>query len=101
MTIRAAAKKHGAIGARIIVASVGKEGGPLIDHVIEERILEAHNELQAVAPRIGEILFKAWVKDEAERCGVKLTAIYNRVARGKYPKLKMRRVNPRLIYVKP
>ena len=33
------------------------------------------------------------------RCAVGINAIYNRFNRGKYPDLKLRRVNPRVVFV--
>lgn len=46
-----------------------------------------------------EITLKAWVYTEAEREGVKPTTIYNRISRGKYPALRLRRVNHAVIFV--
>lgn len=46
-----------------------------------------------------EIPLKVWVLDEAERQGVTASAVYNRLARGKYDALPLRRVNARVVYV--
>lgn len=46
-----------------------------------------------------KLRLKTWAVDEAERCHVKLPAIYARVARGRYPRLVLERVNARVIFV--
>jgi hypothetical protein len=43
--------------------------------------------------------FKQWVLEEAELCGVRDTAIYSRVVKGKYPKLQRHSINQRVINV--
>jgi hypothetical protein len=45
------------------------------------------------------IPFKQWCMEEAIRGGVALNTVYNRVLRGCYPGLKVRRVNKRVVYV--
>lgn len=52
------------------------------------------------APLRGEMLLKHFVGQEATRCGVSVTAIYNRFERGKYPGLKSRKVNGRVVFVR-
>lgn len=47
-----------------------------------------------------EISMKQFVAKEAERLGVKSPAIFMRIKRGKYPDLKIRRVNARVVYVR-
>jgi hypothetical protein len=47
-----------------------------------------------------EITFKQWVYAEAAAEGVSAAAIYNRFNLGKYPRLKLRRVNKRVVFVK-
>ena len=47
-----------------------------------------------------EISLKQWVHDEAERTGLKPASIYNRLNKGKYPGLKLRKVNKRIIWVR-
>ena len=42
---------------------------------------------------------KQWRMEEAERCGVTDTAIAQRLGTGWYPKLKIRRVNQRVVFV--
>lgn len=51
------------------------------------------------APRSNEFPLKHWVLGEAAREGVKESAIYMRIRRGKYPELKLRRVNQRVVFV--
>lgn len=48
-----------------------------------------------------EIQLKAWVIEEAMRAGLKPRAVYQRVSTGKYPNLKLRRENRRVIFVQP
>jgi hypothetical protein len=43
--------------------------------------------------------FKQWVLEEAELCGVRDTAIYTRVNKGKYPRLQRHSINQRVINV--
>ena len=42
---------------------------------------------------------KAFVMDEAERRGVRTSAIYTNIWRGRYPGLKVRRKNQRVVFV--
>jgi hypothetical protein len=49
----------------------------------------------------GKVPLKYWVRDEAARLGISASAIYARVARGKYPALKLQRENKRVVYVLP
>jgi hypothetical protein len=42
---------------------------------------------------------KVWMQREAEARGVGVTAIHMRIKRGKYPGLKLRRKNSRVIFV--
>jgi|GEM_PF-5705859 len=46
-----------------------------------------------------EISLKQWVVEEAIRSELTLKAVRSRLARGKYPHLKIRRVNRRIIFV--
>lgn len=46
-----------------------------------------------------EITLKQWVHGEAARLGFKHSVIYRRVSQGKYPALRLRRVNRRVIFV--
>lgn len=46
-----------------------------------------------------EIPLKQWVADEAEREGVGVSAIYERMSKGKYPNLKRRYKNKRVVFV--
>ena len=50
-------------------------------------------------PRPGEITYKQWVRDRAVDDDVSEDAIYYRRAAGKYPDLKVRRVNGRVMFV--
>jgi len=43
--------------------------------------------------------FKRWKCDEAERCGVSVSAIEHRVLKGKYPDLKLVRKSKRSVFV--
>ena len=52
---------------------------------------------RAIMP--GEIPMKQWVHAEALREGVRPNAIYNRISRGLYPNMAVRRVNKRVIFV--
>ena len=52
-------------------------------------------------PRPGEIQLKSWLAAQAESRGVTAPAIWMQIARGKYPKLKLRRVNKRVVFVQP
>lgn len=45
------------------------------------------------------IQLKAWVIDEAQRCGRKPGAIYMRIYRGRYPGLKLDRQSPFVVWV--
>lgn len=47
-----------------------------------------------------EIPLKAWVIDEAHRLGLKPSAIYGRLQRGKYAWLPLFRVNARRVFVR-
>ncbi len=50
----------------------------------------------------GYIRLKLWVTEEAIRCGVGAASIHARVARGYYRGvIRLVRVNPRVIFVKP
>lgn len=49
--------------------------------------------------RVGEITLKEFCNAEAELAGVGWMAIYQRVMRGKYPGLILRRVNQRVVFV--
>lgn len=45
---------------------------------------------------------KQWLAEEAQRTGMTITAIHNRLTRKPkkyYPNLKLRRVNKRVVYV--
>ena len=57
------------------------------------------NEPFEVVPFDGEMPLKCWLNEEAIRCGVCPQAIYNRVQRGNYPDLVLRRVNKRVVFV--
>jgi len=46
-----------------------------------------------------EIPFKQWIYEKAIRTRRTPEAVYMRVYRGKYPHLKLRRVNQRVIFV--
>lgn len=46
-----------------------------------------------------EIPLKQWRAEEAERCGIGQNAVDRRMAAGKYPNLKLRRVNKRVVFV--
>ena len=48
---------------------------------------------------MSEIPLKQWIVEEAIRRELTLTAIRSRLARGKYPHLKLRRVNQRVVFV--
>ncbi len=48
---------------------------------------------------VNELPMKEWVAREAERLGKKPAAVIMRLARGKYPGLKIRRVNSRVVFV--
>jgi hypothetical protein len=49
----------------------------------------------------GEIRLKSFCQAEAARLKCGMTNIYMRIRRGKYPRLKMRRLTARIIFVKP
>lgn len=51
-------------------------------------------------PRKGEIRLKQWVAEEAMRNVVSTSAIWNRIYRGWYRDLKLRRAGTRTIFVK-
>lgn len=46
-----------------------------------------------------EIPLKQWVYEQADKDNVSDRAIWQRIARGKYPHLRLRRVNKRVIFV--
>lgn len=46
-----------------------------------------------------EMKLKEWLMIEAERLGMTAAGIFYRMRRGLYPGIKVRRVNPRLVYV--
>lgn len=50
--------------------------------------------------RPGEVSWKEFLISEAGRCGVKPATIAMRIYRGKYPSLKLRRLNQRRVFVK-
>lgn len=51
--------------------------------------------------RPGEIAIKQWVMEEATRTGLRVGSIYSRVYRGRYPALRRRWVNARVVFVLP
>lgn len=61
--------------------------------------LNAYTERHPSSP--DEVPFKEWITAEAKRAGVTASAIYNRISRGEYPDLKLRRVNRRVVFVIP
>jgi hypothetical protein len=63
-----------------------------------QRRTKAHRE--ASQPRQGEVQMKVWVSDTAERLKTSPSAIWMRLYRGKLNP-PLRRINARLIYVKP
>ena len=94
---------------RVYVQSVSKKDGEIV------LILSAANAPRGVSPQTAfevgqtliietvddkEIPMKQWVMNEAERLGLKPTAIYNRLSRGLYPHLKKRYVSKRTVFVK-
>jgi hypothetical protein len=48
----------------------------------------------------GEITMKRWLIEESARENVSPSAIAQRLSRGHYPDLRLRRVNQRVIYVR-
>jgi hypothetical protein len=48
----------------------------------------------------GEITMKDFLEAEASRIGLTRSAVANRISRGKYSHLKLRRVNRRVVFVK-
>ena len=48
---------------------------------------------------INEIPLKQWIYEEAVRCGVKPSTIWGRYNRGKYPELKLRKINSAKVMV--
>lgn len=46
-----------------------------------------------------EITLKQWLIEQAERESRSVSAIRERVYRGKYPDLKLRRVNSKVVFV--
>lgn len=55
---------------------------------------------KAAAPLDGEVQFKRWCMDEAERNGCTFKGIQKRFYRGKYDGLELRKVNKRVVFVK-
>lgn len=51
--------------------------------------------------RQGWIPFKQWRAEEAERQGVTEDRILKWVAKGKYPALRIKRINRKMVFVKP
>lgn len=51
-------------------------------------------------PKPNEITLKEWTVAEAGRLGVSKRAVEARRERGSYPRLKLRRINSRVVYVK-
>lgn len=49
----------------------------------------------------GEMQLKVWLIEEAQRLGVSENSVRHRFSDGKYPDLKVRRVNSRVIFVRP
>lgn len=49
--------------------------------------------------KMTEMLLKQWVHEQAAAEDVSISAIYMRLYRGKYPKLKRRHVNERVVLV--
>lgn len=60
------------------------------------RLLDANSK-----PRQGmqEIPFKQWRVEEGQRLKISEHAVFNRVQRGHYPDLELRRVNKRVVFV--
>lgn len=52
-------------------------------------------------PRRGELRLKDWTSTEAQRAGVTPEAIVARIKNGRYPSLKVRRLNKRVVFVRP
>ena len=51
-------------------------------------------------PRPGEVQLKVWLQTEAARCGITESGVFQRLKRGKYPEVKVRRVNARVVFVR-
>lgn len=50
-------------------------------------------------PQPGEIPFKTWLLNEAERLGISYSGVFMRWQRGKYPHIKRRVVNRNAMFV--
>lgn len=51
-------------------------------------------------PRNGEAQLRDWLNAEGVRLQLSAHAVYRRLHRGKYPNLKIRRANARMVFVK-
>jgi hypothetical protein len=51
-------------------------------------------------PRHGEVTMKQWRIEESRRIGLSQSTLANRLKRGLIPKLKLRYVNARVVFVK-
>ena len=51
-------------------------------------------------PEQGEIYMKQWRLTEMERTGLSIGGVYRRLANGKYPQVRVRKVNPRVVFVR-
>ena len=49
--------------------------------------------------RLAEIPLKQFLAEEAMRLNLNPIAVYRRIKRGKYPQLKIRRVNKHIMFV--
>lgn len=63
------------------------------------RVRKHRRGLHDVSARPGEVRLKEFVQSEMKRRGLRLTAIYNQVSRGKYPGITVRKVNERASFV--
>ena len=87
--------------------ATGEEAGDLDDFralvnreaVVVDVVQQLRRAADGLCDPAEEMPLKQWVHAEAARCDVNPSAIYNRIARGKYPHLKFRRVNKRVVFV--
>ena len=71
--------------------------GRLID--LENRISALEQRLAGRHPAPNEVRLKEWVAEEAQRHGLTTSAIYNRLNRGFYHTLQVRRVHGRVAFI--
>jgi hypothetical protein len=68
--------------------------------VYKSKALRKQRPPEYFLPRDGETPIKVWAMTISEREGISLASIWNRIKRGKYPNIVIRRVTGKVVFVK-